>query len=133
MDNPYISIEQLAAYFDGNLSAADADRVEAALGNDPDMEELIAIADQVDDDIAQSTADGSAYDAEYQALAYDDFPLPELDASAGAVAETDDTVIVYADEPADDPSDVCSDDQPFSDDNSFTDDDSSFAWDDGLY
>lgn len=46
-----VSIEKFAAYLDGNLSENEMNRVDILVSTNPDMEELVATSDEVDEDI----------------------------------------------------------------------------------
>ena len=77
---PPVSIEKFAAYLDGNLSDDEMNRIEALVSTNPDMEELVAISDEVDEDIQVYMQDEFAYEADMTALEDSDFDIPNLDA-----------------------------------------------------
>ena len=70
---PPVSIEKFAAYLDGNLSDDEMNRIDALVSTNPDMEELVAISDEVDEDIQIYMQDEFAYEADMTALEDSDF------------------------------------------------------------
>lgn len=77
---PPVSIEMFAAYLDGNLSEEEMNRIDTLVATNPDMEELVAISDGVDEDIQVYMQDEFAYGADMTALEDSDFDIPYLDA-----------------------------------------------------
>ena len=86
---PPVSIEKFAAYLDGNLSDDEMNRIDALVSTNPDMEELVAISDEVDEDIQVYMQDEFAYEADMTALEESDFDIPNLDADITPYIETD--------------------------------------------
>ena len=81
---PPISIEEFAAYLDGNLSAAEMNRVANLVNNNSDMEEIVFISDAVDEDMLTYMQDEFAYEADMSALESSDFDIPNLDTDISA-------------------------------------------------
>ena len=77
---PPVSIEKFAAYLDGNLSDDEMNRIDALVSTNPDMEELVAVSDEVDEDIQVYMQDEFAYEADITALEDSDFDIPNLEA-----------------------------------------------------
>lgn len=77
---PPVSIEKFAAYLDGNLSDYEMNRIDALVSTNPDMEELVAISDEIDEDIQVYMQDEFAYEADMTALEDSDFDIPNIDA-----------------------------------------------------
>ena len=77
---PPLSIEEFAAYLDGNLSEDEMNRIDALVSTNPEMEELVDIADEVDEDVQIYMQDEFAYEADVTALDDSDFDIPNLDA-----------------------------------------------------
>ena len=77
---PPVSIEKFAAYLDGNLSEDEMNRIDTLVSTNPDMEELVAISDEVDEDIQIYMQDEFAYEADMTAFEDSDFDIPNLDA-----------------------------------------------------
>ncbi len=77
---PPVSIEKFAAYLDGNLSDDEMNRIDALVSTNPDMEELVAVSDEVDEDIQVYMQDEFAYEADMTALEDSDFDIPNLEA-----------------------------------------------------
>ena len=77
---PPLSIEEFAAYLDGNLSEDEMNRIDALVSTNPEMEELVDIADEVDEDVQIFMQDEFAYEADVMALKDSDFDIPNLDA-----------------------------------------------------
>lgn len=77
---PPVSIEEFAAYLDGNLSDDEMNRIDALVSTNPEMGELVAISDEVDEDIQVYMQDEFAYEADMTALEDSDFDIPNIDA-----------------------------------------------------
>ena len=88
---PPVSIEKFAAYLDGNLSEDEMNRIDTLVSTNPDMEELVAISDEVDEDIQVYMQDEFAYEADMTALEDSDFDIPNLDADIIPHIGTDNT------------------------------------------
>lgn len=86
---PPVSIEKFAAYLDGNLSDDEMNRIDALVSTNPDMEELVAISDEVDEDIQVYMQDEFAYEADMTALEDSDFDIPNLEADLTPHVGTD--------------------------------------------
>lgn len=86
---PPVSIEKFAAYLDGNLSEDEMNRIDTLVSTNPDMEELVAISDEVDEDIQIYMQDEFAYEADMTALEDSDFDIPNLDADIPPHTGTD--------------------------------------------
>lgn len=84
-----ISIEKFAAYLDGNLSEDEMNRIDALVSSNPDMEELVAISDEIDEDIQVYMQDEFAYEADMTVLEDIDFDIPNLDADLTPHVGTD--------------------------------------------
>ena len=94
MDNifmPLVSIEKFAAYLDSNLSEDEMNRIDKLVSTNPEMEELVAISDEVDEDIQVYMQDEFAYEADMTALEDSDFDIPNLDADIIPHIGTDNT------------------------------------------
>lgn len=84
MDNDMmlpISVEEFAAYLDGNLSEDEMNRIDALASTNPNMEELISVSDLVDEDCQAYQQDPFALEAELTALEESDFDIPDIDAN----------------------------------------------------
>lgn len=86
---PPISIEEFAAYLDGNLSAAEMNRVANLVSNNSDMEEIVSISDVVDEDMQAYMQDEFAYEADMSALENSDYDIPNLEADIPLRLEDD--------------------------------------------
>lgn len=75
-----VSEEMLGAYMEGNLYEDEMNRIDTLVSTNPDMEELVAISDKVDEDIQVYMQDEFAYEADMTALEDCDFDLPNLEA-----------------------------------------------------
>lgn len=84
-----ISIEEFAAYLDGNLSAAGMNRVAEIVSNNSDMEEIVSISDAVDEDMLAYMQDEFAYEADITALENSDYDIPNLDTDISSHLEDD--------------------------------------------
>lgn len=102
---PPVSIEEFAAYLDGNLSEDEMNRIDTLVSTNPDMEELVAISDEIDEDVQVYLQDEFAYEADMTALEDSDFDIPNLDGDILPQTEIDDLeqrgVACAADEVAD--------------------------------
>ena len=76
---PPVSIEEFAAYLDGNLSEDGMNRIDALAAMNHDMEEMITLSDKIDEDVIVYTQDDFAYEADMAALENSDFDIPDLD------------------------------------------------------
>lgn len=76
---PPVSIEEFAAYLDGNLSEGEMNRIDALAAMNHDMEEMITLSDKIDEDVIVYTQDDFAYEADMAALENSDFDIPDLD------------------------------------------------------
>ena len=76
-----LSVEQFAAYLDGNLSPEEMNGMEMLIADDPDMEDLVRLSDSIDEQMQrfefEDTAGGPSPEA---FLGSDDFAIPNLDA-----------------------------------------------------
>lgn len=86
---PPVSIEEFAAYLDGNLTDEGMSRIDSLVSTNPDMEELVDASVTVDEGIEDYLQDEFAYEADMTALEDSDFDLPDLDAYTTNQAETD--------------------------------------------
>lgn len=92
MDNffmPPVSIEKFAAYLDGNLSDDEMNRIDVLVSTNPDMEKLVAVSDEVDEDIQVYMQDEFAYEADWTALEDTDFDIPNLESDLSTHIGTD--------------------------------------------
>ena len=76
---PPVSIEEFAAYLDGNLSENGMNRIDALAAMNHDMEEMITLSDKIDEDVIVYMQDDFAYEADMTALENSDFDIPDLD------------------------------------------------------
>ena len=76
---PPVSIEEFAAYLDGNLSEDGMNRIDALAAMNHDMEEMITLSDKIDEDVIVYMQDDFAYEADMTALENSDFDIPDLD------------------------------------------------------
>lgn len=76
---PPVSIEEFAAYLDGNLSEDGMNRIDALAAMNLDMEEMITLSDKIDEDVIVYIQDDFAYEADMTALENSDFDIPDLD------------------------------------------------------
>lgn len=86
---PPVSIEKFAAYLDGNLSDDEMNRIDSLVSTNPDMEELVAVSDEVDEAIQVYMQDEFAYEADMTALEDSDFDIPNLEADITSHTGTD--------------------------------------------
>ena len=77
MDNN-ISVELFAAYLDGNLPPEELNSIETIASNNPELNELIRMADIIDEDTQSYIADGFTYEADMTALEDSNFEIPNI-------------------------------------------------------
>lgn len=78
-DIHHISVEEFAAYLDGNLSVEEMNIFDSLATANPDVAELISISDEVDEDIQTYMQDEFAYNADMTALEDSCFDIPNLE------------------------------------------------------
>ncbi len=76
---PPVSIEEFAAYLDGNLTDSEMNRIDALISMNLDMEEIATLSGEVIEDIQVYMQDEFAYNADMMALDNIDFDIPNLD------------------------------------------------------
>lgn len=76
---PLVSIEQFAAYLDGNLPESQMREIDLLIATNPGMEELAEMSDVIAEDIQAYLQDEFAYEADMTALEDGDFDIPNLD------------------------------------------------------
>lgn len=86
-----ISVEEFAAYLDGNLSERNANRIDNIGATNYDMQEMLSMSDKVDEDMQCYLRDGFAYEADMIALENCNFDIPNLDANNGVHLVNEDT------------------------------------------
>ena len=74
-----MSVEQMSAWLDGNLSAHDMLETAAQIQDDPMLEDVVAMSDAIDSDIESFAASGEPLPEE---LRDNDFDLPNPDRDA---------------------------------------------------
>ena len=52
-----ISIEEMAAYLDGNLSASDMQQMSSIIEKDDSLKEIVELSDQIDDNLIVASSD----------------------------------------------------------------------------
>lgn len=77
---PPVSIEEFAAYLDGNLTEDGMNHINAFVSMNPDLEEIVSISSKIDENIFFYMQDEFAYEADMTALENNDFDIPNLDA-----------------------------------------------------
>lgn len=80
MDNLFnsgISIEKMAAFLDGNLSASEMQEMSAIIGGDTILQQIVDVSDTVDDTILSYTDNDIVLPIELQLT---DFEIPQIDA-----------------------------------------------------
>lgn len=71
--HPDMSVEKMAAWLDGNLSVEEMTQMAEQINADPMLEEVVAMSDEIDNDIEAFEASGEQLPEELQD---DDFDLP---------------------------------------------------------
>lgn len=74
--NTNMSIEQLAAYFDGNLTMDDSQIVSAAINQDAILQDIVSANDAIEETMRYSSMDELSIPNEIMCM---DFELPQLD------------------------------------------------------
>lgn len=77
MDNN-ISVELFAAYLDGNLPTEELNSIETIVSNNSELNELIRMANIIDEDIQSYIADRFIYEADMAALEDNSFEIPNV-------------------------------------------------------
>ena len=75
-----LSVEQFAAYLDGNLSPEEMNEMEMLIADDPDMEDLVRLSDSIDEQVQRLEFEDTAGTAPESFLETDDFDIPDLNA-----------------------------------------------------
>ena len=86
-----ISVEEFAAYLDGNLSERNVNRIDNMGATNHDMQEMLSMSDKVDEDMQYYLQDGFAYEADMVALENCNFDIPNLDTNNGLLLVNEDT------------------------------------------
>lgn len=82
MDNPLlskVSIEQFAAYLDGNLSAEEMDSIEAIVASDDAFREMAELSDEIDEETQDYLKDDFSQISEMDELDYNEIEIPAID------------------------------------------------------
>lgn len=70
-----ISIEEMAAYLDGNLSASDMQQMSSIIEKDDSLKEIVELSDQIDDNLIVASSDTFIIPLDIQST---EFQLPEI-------------------------------------------------------
>lgn len=73
--NSGISIEEMAAYLDGNLSASDMQQMSSLIEKDDSLKEIVELSDQIDDNLIVASSDTFIIPLDIQST---EFQLPEI-------------------------------------------------------
>lgn len=73
--NSGISIEEMAAFLDGNLSASDMQKMSSLIEKDDSLKEIVELSDQIDDNLINESSD--TFDIPFDILSTE-FQLPEI-------------------------------------------------------
>lgn len=73
--NSGISIEEMAAYLDGNLSASDMQHMSSIIEKDDSLKEIVELSDQIDDNLIVASSDTFIIPLDIQST---EFQLPEI-------------------------------------------------------
>lgn len=73
--NSGISIEEMAAYLDGNLSASDMQQMSSIIEKDDSLKEIVELSDQIDDNLIVASSDTFIIPLDIQST---EFQLPEI-------------------------------------------------------
>ena len=93
--NMPISVEQFAAYLDGNLSEQEMLEVETLIASNRDLEELVSMSDILEEDIQYYLNDEFAFDTDMSALSESDFELPQIyDSQHGIIVPNEELISV---------------------------------------
>ena len=103
--NP-ISIEKIAAYFDGNLSLEDTQDMAELIMNDPSLSDILNVNTIIDNQIHQMIEDGFELPND---LATPDFAFPQLDDMPGILNFDDSGIIIFHDDNSMEINDGCDD------------------------
>lgn len=76
MFNTNISIEEMAAYLDGNLSESEMENISAIIGQSNDMQMFSQVNNHIEDEVSKYTSHDIELPLELQSL---DFELPSFD------------------------------------------------------
>lgn len=82
MNNDFIlpiSVEKFAAYLDGNLPDDEMSQIDGLISNTPELEELVAVSDSIDQDIHEYLSDDFLYEADTAVFEEDSFEIPLID------------------------------------------------------
>lgn len=73
--NSGISIEEMAAFLDGNLSASDMQKMSSLIEKDDSLKEIVELSDQIDDNLINESSDTFDIPFDIQSTG---FQLPEI-------------------------------------------------------
>ena len=74
-----ISVEKFAAYLDNNLPDDEMSQIDGMISNTPELEELVAVSDSIDQDIQEYLSDDFLYEADTAVFEEDSFEIPLID------------------------------------------------------
>ena len=94
---PPVSIEQFAAYLDGNLLESQMHEMDMLIASNPAMEELAEMSDVIAEDTQLYLNDDFAYETDMAMLDEQDFDIPCIDFEDGLVLKAADVFYEYAD------------------------------------
>lgn len=86
---PPVSIEEFAAYLDGNLTEVGMNRIDALVSANPRLEEMITISGKIEEDVHAYMQDEFAYEADIMALENSEFDIPNIEANTNPHIGTD--------------------------------------------
>lgn len=92
-----VSIEQFAAYLDGNLSDSQMNEMDMLITSNPVLEELAEMSDVIAEDTQLYLNDDFAYETDMAMLNEQDFDIPCIDFENELVLEASDVFYEYAD------------------------------------
>lgn len=81
MDNPLLSklsIEQFAAYLDGNLNAEDMDSIDSIVSSDDAFREITELSDEIDEEVQDYFKDDYSLISEMEVLDFNELEIPIL-------------------------------------------------------
>ena len=74
-----ISVEKFAAYLDNSLPDGEMSQIDGIISNNPELEELVAVSDSIDQDIQDYLSDDFLYEADTAVFEGDSFEIPIID------------------------------------------------------
>ena len=91
LNNFAISVEELASYFDDNVSSDEANRIEDLVSSEPELSEIMSVSKEVDADMQDYINDEFVFDTEMSMLDEMNIEIPDVDSFPDEYTDSEST------------------------------------------